>query len=119
MTFRDLIEGMNRKDSSIVGGALAGSDGLAVDEWSAGHATHDLGALCAEMVHYYRESARISRESGLGAVQEVFVAGEAGQVFVRRVTDDYILLLVTEPGAIPGKCRFLLRQGARLAQDML
>jgi predicted regulator of Ras-like GTPase activity (Roadblock/LC7/MglB family) len=119
MTFRDLIEGMHRKDPSIMGGALAGSDGLAVDEWSAGQAGHDIPALCAEMVHFFRESARISRENGLGGAQEFFLAGDVGQVYVRRVTDDYYLLLVADSRAIPGKCRFILQQGARLALEML
>ncbi len=119
MTFRDLIEGMHRKDPAIVGGALAGADGLAVDEWSAGPSGHDIAALCAEMVHFYRESERISRENGLGAAQEIFLGGDGGHVYVRRVTDDYVLLLVAGPEAIPGKCRLLLRQGARMALEML
>ena len=119
MTFRDLIEGMNRKDPRIVGGAIAGSDGLAVDEWSAADSRHDMGALCAEMVHFFRDSARIGRENGLGAAEEVCLAGDAGHVYVRRVTDEYILLLVADARAIPGKCRFLLRQGARFAREML
>src|SRR3989304_5834294 len=32
MTFRDIIEGMHRKEPAIRGGALAGSDGLAAGE---------------------------------------------------------------------------------------
>ncbi len=119
MTFRDLIEGMHRKDPAILGGALAGADGLAVDEWSSGPTGHDMAALCAEMVHFYRESVRIGRENGLGTAQEAFIGGDEGHVFVRRVTDDYLLLLVAGPAAIPGKCRFLLRQGARRAAEML
>ncbi len=119
MTFRDLFEDMHRKDPLIVGGALAGSDGLAVEEWKADSAERDLPALCAEMAHFFKESGRISSETGLGAVGEVFVASENGLIFVRRVTDDYFLLLVAAPDAIQGKCRFLLRMGARQAQEML
>lgn len=119
MTFRDLFEGMHRKDPLISGGALAGSDGLAVEEWKANPADRDLNELCAEMAQFFKESGRIATETGLGGVREVFVAGEEGLIFVRRVTDDYFLLLVTAPQAIQGKCRFLLRQGARQAQAML
>ncbi len=119
MTFRDLFETMHRKDPLIRGGALAGSDGLAVEEWTAQPADRDLHALCAEMAQFFKESGRISSETGLGSTREVFVASENGLIFVRKVTDEYFLLLVAAPEAIQGKCRFLLRQGARQAQEML
>ena len=118
MSFRDLFEEMHGKESAIRGGALAGSDGLAVEEWSSGSAT-DIPALCAEMARFLGEAVRIAGEAGLGDAREVSVAGERGVVYVRRVTDDYFLLLVAEPGAVPGKCRFLLRQGASRARDLL
>ena len=118
MTFRDIIEGMARREPAIRGGALAGSDGLAVEEWSVG-AGLDLSALCAEMVQFFKESARVAHEQGIGGASELCIAGEDGQVFFHRVTADYFLLLVAAPGAVPGKCRFLLRQGASRAREML
>ncbi len=119
MTFRDLFEAMHRKDPLIRAGALAGSDGLAVEEWKGGQKDRDLSALCAEMAQFLKESARIAADTGMGGTREVFVAGENGLIFVHRVTDDYFLLLVAAPEAIQGKCRFLLRQGARQAREML
>lgn len=118
MTFRDLIEGMHRKEPAIRGGALAGSDGLSVEEWSAS-GDLDLAALCAEMVQFFKESTRVAGEQGLGRTSEVSFAGDDGQVFFRKVTADYYLLIVASPGAVPGKCRFLLRQGASRAREML
>ncbi|MEK6779653.1 MAG: hypothetical protein AABY80_08280 [Candidatus Deferrimicrobiota bacterium] len=119
MTFRDIIEGMHRNDASIRGGALAGADGLVVEEWQVSPQRHDLPALCAEMGQFFKESGRIAGENGLGSATEVFVAGELGMVLVRRVTEDYLLLLVADPGAVAGRCRFHLRQGARRAKEML
>lgn len=119
MSFRDLFEGMYRKDPLIRGGALAGADGLAVEEWKASPESQDLNALCAEMAQFFKESGRISSETGLGGAREVFVAGDEGLIFVRRVTDDYFLLLLADPRAIQGKCRFLLRQGAVRAKELL
>lgn len=119
MTFRDLIEGMHRKDASIRGGALAGLDGLAVEEWQASPQEYDFPALCAEMAQFFREAGRIAGENGLGASSELLLAGEQGMVLVRKVTEDYLLLLVAEPAAVPGKCRFHLRVGARRAKEML
>lgn len=118
MTFRDIIEGMHRKEPAVRGGALAGSDGLAVEEWSAS-AGLDLSALCAEMVQFFKESGRLAREQGLGTASEVFISGDEGLVFLRRVTADYYLLLIASREAVPGKCRFLLRQGASRAREML
>lgn len=119
MTFRDIIEGMHRNDASIRGGALVGADGLVVEEWQVSPQRHDLPALCAEMGQFFKESGRIAGENGMGSATEVFVAGELGMVLVRRVTEDYLLLLVADPGAVAGRCRFHLRQGARRAKEML
>ena len=119
MSFRNLIEGMRRKDPAIRGVALAGADGLAVDEWQASPQLLDLSALCAEMAQFFKESSRIAGENGLGAAREVYVAGDEGSIFAARVTEEYLLLLVADPAAIPGKCRFHLRQTARLAKELL
>jgi len=119
MSFREIIEGMHAKDGRVRGGAVTGSDGLPVEEWAAAPGLHDLSALCAEMAQLFRESSRISRENGLGDCSEVMMAGERGQVYFRRVAEEYFLLLVADPDAIPGKCRFLLRQGASRAREML
>lgn len=118
MTFRDIIEGIHRKEPAVRGGALAGSDGLAVEEWSTDGGL-DLSALCAEMVQFFKESGRMAREQGLGSASEVYIGGDDGGVFLRKVTADYYLLLVAAPEAVPGKCRFLLRQGASRAREML
>lgn len=119
MIFRDLIEGMHLKDAAIRGGALSGGDGLVVEEWQASPEVHDLAALCAEMAQLFKESGRIAGDSELGAPLELLLACENGLVLVRRVSEDYLLLLVAEPGAVPGRCRFQLRQGARRAREML
>jgi predicted regulator of Ras-like GTPase activity (Roadblock/LC7/MglB family) len=119
MTFRDLIEDMHRKDASIRGGALAGIDGLVVEDWQAARQGQDLAALCAEMAQFFKESGRIAGENGLGGASELFLAGELGTLLVRKVTEDYLLLLVADPGVIPGKSRFYLRLGARRAKEML
>jgi predicted regulator of Ras-like GTPase activity (Roadblock/LC7/MglB family) len=119
MSFRDLIEGMHRKDASIRGGALAGADGLVVEEWQVSPQGHDFAALCAEMAQFFKESGRIAGENGLGDASELLLAGDRGIVLVRKVTEDYLLLLVAGPGAVPGKSRFYLRLGARRAKEML
>ena len=67
MTFRDIIEGIHQKEPAVRGGALAGSDGLAVEEWSVAGGL-DMAALCAEMVQFFKESARVAKEHGLGEI---------------------------------------------------
>ena len=119
MSFREIIEGIHAKDRTVRGGALTGSDGLAVEEWAARPDLHDLSALCAEMAQFFKESSRISRENGMGECFELSLSGDRGQVYFRRVAGEYFLLLVADPGAIPGKCRFLLRQGASRAREIL
>ncbi|MBI5577202.1 MAG: roadblock/LC7 domain-containing protein [Deltaproteobacteria bacterium] len=119
MSFRDLIEGMHRKNPGIRGGALAGGDGLPVEEWQVSPQTLDISALCAEMAQFFKESGRIACENGLGSAREVCVAGDEGSILAARVNEDYIILLVADPSAVPGKCRFQLLQAARRAKEML
>jgi predicted regulator of Ras-like GTPase activity (Roadblock/LC7/MglB family) len=119
MAFREIIEQMHRFDPAIRGGALAGADGLTVEEWHAGAGGVDLSALCAEMVQIFKESGRVAAENGLGEASEFTMTTADGMIFLHRVTAEYFFLVVTDPGAIPGKWRFLLRQGARHARAAL
>lgn len=119
MTFLEIFEEMRRKDPGVTSGALTGVDGLTVEEWRVPGDDRDLSALCAEAVQFFRESDRIASENGLGEAEEVHLGGDLGQVFLRKVAAEYILVIVTEPGTIPGKCRFLLRQAARRTREML
>ena len=119
MTFHEIFEEMHRKDRGVTSGALAGVDGLTVEEWRAPGDDRDLSALCAEVVQFFRESDRIAAENGLGEAEEVHLGGDRAQVFIRKVAAEYFLVIVTEPGTVPGKCRFLLRQAARRTREML
>ncbi len=119
MTFREILEGMHGRDPAVRGVALAGADGLPVEEWASPGTGADLPALCAEMVQLFKESSRFLPECGGGGPVEIAVRGEQGHVFLRKVTPDYFLLLLADPGAIPGKCRFLARQGADRARELL
>jgi len=119
MNFRDIIEEISRKDPAMTSGAVVGSDGLTVEEWHAGGDRQDLSALCAEAVQFFRESDRISGENGLGTGQEAAIEAERGRVFIQRVTGDYLILIVTSNGSIPGRCRFLLKQAARKTREIL
>jgi predicted regulator of Ras-like GTPase activity (Roadblock/LC7/MglB family) len=119
MTFLEIFEEMHRKDRGVTSGALAGVDGLTVEEWRAPGDDRDLSALCAEVVQFFRESDRIASENGLGEAEEIHLGGERAQVFLRKVSAGYFLVIVTEPGTVPGKCRFLLRQAARRTREVL
>ena len=119
MTFLEIFEEMHRKDQGVTSGALAGLDGLTVEEWRAPGDDRDLSALSAEIVQFFRESDRIAAENGLGAAEEVHLGGDRAQVFIRKVAPEYFLVIVTDPGTIPGKCRFLLRRAARCTREML
>lgn len=94
-------------------------DGLPVEEWQSSPPDYDFPALCAEMAQFFKEAGRIAGENGLGGVSEMLLGAELGMILVRKVTEDYFLLLVADPAAVPGKCRFHLRRGARRAREML
>lgn len=119
MRFRDILEEMHRRDPAIRGGALCGTDGLVVEEWLRGRNECDMAALCAEASQLFRSAERTADENALGSVRELSLTTAEGLLFLHRVDDEYHLVVLTEPGAIPGKWRFLLGQGARSARGML
>ena len=119
MTFRDIIEAMHKRDSAVTSGAIVGSDGLTVEEWRAPGDSQDLFALCAETAQFFRESARIALENGLGEGREAFFSGDKGCVFIHRVNEGYSLAVVASNKVIPGRCRFLLRQAVLRAREIL
>lgn len=92
---------------------------MTVEEWQVSAFGYDFPALCAEMAQFFKEAGRIAGENGLGGSSELLLAGKEGLLLVRGVTEDYLLVLIAEPGAVPGKCRFHLRNGARRAREML
>ncbi len=119
MRFRDILEEMHRRDPAIRGGALCGTDGLVVEEWLRARNECDMAALCAESAQLFRSAERVTEENSLGGVREMTLSTAEGLLFVHRVDDEYHLVVLTEAGAIPGKWRFLLGQGARTARGIL
>jgi predicted regulator of Ras-like GTPase activity (Roadblock/LC7/MglB family) len=119
MTFLEIFEEMHRKENGMTSGALAGVDGLTIEEWRAPGDKRDLSSLCAEVIQFFRDSDRISSENGLGASEEVHIGGDLAQIFIRKVAEEYFLVIITDPGTVPGKCRFLLRQAARRTGGLL
>jgi predicted regulator of Ras-like GTPase activity (Roadblock/LC7/MglB family) len=119
MTFREILEEMHGKDPGVTAAALVGSDGLTVEEWRAPGEERDLSALCPEIVRFFLESDRIAGENGLGSSEELRLSGDRAQVFVRRVTPEYLVMIVGAREAVPGKCRFLLGRAARRMRDLL
>ena len=94
MTFLEIFEEMHRKDQGVTSGALAGVDGLTVEEWRAPGDDRDLSALCAEIVQFFRESARIASENGLGEAEEVLQVVEAAKGLKARA-----IAITGQPGS--------------------
>ena len=84
MTFLEIIEEIHRKDQGVTSGALAGVDGLTVEEWRAPGDDRDLAALCAEAVRFFQESDRIAVDDvhlhvdGALGLADGFFSGQLG-----------------------------------------
>jgi len=103
MTFREIFEGMHRKDPGVTSGALAGVDGLTVEEWRAPGDDRDLSALCASPssfsgVRPHRDGER------LGAAKSSTSEGPRAGL-PPQGGPGYFLVIVAAPGTVPGKCR--------------
>jgi len=66
MTFLEIFEEVHRKDQGVTSGALAGVDGLTVEEWRAPGTTGTSPRLRRDRSQFFRESDRIAAENDRG-----------------------------------------------------
>jgi predicted regulator of Ras-like GTPase activity (Roadblock/LC7/MglB family) len=90
-------------------------EGEAVDQVSAGE--HDLRLLGAHWSIAYHQARAALDKLGLGAPEELVLRFQHEQILVRRVTEDYLVLLAMGSEENLGRALHLLRQSGRLLRS--
>ena len=108
MPFPDILKEVVNGTEGAIGALVIGIDGIPVEEFSVSSEL-DLQSMTVEYSSLLREIEKGSQTARLGSTREVTVIAEKAMVMLRRLNDEYFLVLVLRPDGNFGKGRFLLR----------
>lgn len=108
MPFSDILKEVVNGTEGALGALVVGVDGIPVDEFSV-QGDLDLQSMTVEYSTLLKEIEKGSRAAHLGSTKEVTVIADRAMIMLRRLNDEYFLVLVIRPDGNFGKGRFLLR----------
>ncbi len=108
MPFSDILKEVVNGTEGALGALIIGVDGISIDEYSTGSEI-DLQSMSVEYSSLLKEIEKGSQAALLGSTKEVTIISEKAMIMLRRLNDDYFLVLVIRPEGNFGKGRFLLR----------
>jgi predicted regulator of Ras-like GTPase activity (Roadblock/LC7/MglB family) len=108
MSFADIMKEIVQGTEGALGAVVVGIDGIPVEEFSITEDI-DLQSMTVEYATLLKEIERGSQASDLGSTKEVTVIAEKAMIMLRRLTEEYFMVLIIKPDGNFGKGRFLLR----------
>jgi predicted regulator of Ras-like GTPase activity (Roadblock/LC7/MglB family) len=108
MSFADILREVVNGTEGALGALVVGVDGIPVDEYSITKDI-DLQSMTVEYSTLLKEIERGSQSSQLGSTKEVTVIADKAMILLRRLNDEYFMVLIIRPDGNFGKGRFLLR----------
>jgi predicted regulator of Ras-like GTPase activity (Roadblock/LC7/MglB family) len=111
MPFSDILKEVVHGTEGALGALIVGLDGIPVEEYTVNNDV-DLQSMTVEYSALLKEIEKGSQAVHLGSTKEVTVIAEKAMIMLRRLTDEYFLVLIIKPDGNFGKGRFLLRMSA-------
>lgn len=111
MSFADILKEIVQGTEGALGALVVGVDGIPVEEYSITRDI-DLQSMTVEYATLLKEIERGSQASQLGSTREVTVIADKAMIMLRRLTEEYFMVLIITPDGNFGKGRFLLRMSA-------
>jgi len=111
MSFREILQNLVLGTEGALGALVVGLDGIPVDEFSVG-SDLDIQSMTVEYTALIKEIEKGSQAAHLGSTKEVTVMADQAMIMLRRLNDDYFIVLIIKPQGNFGKGRFLLRMSA-------
>lgn len=108
MPFADILKEVVQGTEGALGALVVGVDGISVEEYSLDHEI-DLQSMTVEYATLLKEIERGSQSSQLGSTKEVTVIADKAMIMLRRLNEEYFMVLIIKPDGNFGKGRFLLR----------
>ncbi len=108
MSFGEILKNVVDGTEGALGALVVGLDGIPVDEYSVGSEL-DIQSMTVEYSSLIKEIEKGSQTVQLGSTKEVTVMAEKAMVMLRRLNEEYFIVLIIKPEGNFGKGRFLLR----------
>lgn len=108
MPFADILREVVNGTEGALGALVVGVDGIPVEEFSLTQDL-DLQSMTVEYSTLLKEIERGSQSAQLGTTKEVTVMADKAMIMLRRLNDEYFMVLIIKPEGNFGKGRFLLR----------
>ena len=108
MPFSEILKDLVNGTEGALGAIVVGTDGIPVDEFTV-TSEMDLQSMTVEYASLLKEIEKGSRAAQLGSTKEVSVIADRAMIMLRRLNEDYFLVLVIRADGNFGKGRFLLR----------
>lgn len=108
MSFGEILRNVVNNTEGALGALVVGLDGIPVDEYSLGSEL-DIQSLTVEYSALIKEIEKGSQAAHLGSTKEVTVMADQAMIMLRRLNDEYFIVLIIKPEGNFGKGRFLLR----------
>lgn len=108
MAFADILRDVVNGTEGALGALVVGVDGIPVEEFAVTKDI-DLQSMTVEYSTLLKEIEKGSQSAQLGSTKEVTVIAEKAMVMLRRLNEEYFMVLIIRPDGNFGKGRFLLR----------
>ncbi len=108
MAFADILKQVVSDTDGAIGALIVGIDGIPVEEYCSAPDL-DLQSMTVEYSTLLKEIEKGSQAAQLGTTKEVTVLADKAMIMLRRLNDEYFMVLIIKPDGNFGKGRFLLR----------
>lgn len=108
MPFADILREVVNGTEGALGALVVGIDGIPVEEFTV-TGDLDLQSMTVEYATLLKEIEKGSQSAKLGSTKEVTVIADKAMVMLRRLNEEYFMVLIIRPDGNFGKGRFLLR----------
>jgi len=107
MTFREILHRMVDQTPGARGAAVVDAEGIALEEYAKGPDL-DLAGLAVEFQEVLGQAAKVAGAALEGAaLSELTLRAGDQQLLLRRIDDEFVLILVLRHDGILGKARYL------------
>ena len=108
MTFREILCRLVDQTPGALGAAIVDGEGIAVDEYSAPGPELDLTGLAVEFQGVLAQAAKVAGSAlGGSALSELTLRAGERQLLLRRIDDEFFLIVALQRDGILGKVRYL------------
>jgi predicted regulator of Ras-like GTPase activity (Roadblock/LC7/MglB family) len=108
MPFSDILQEVVNGTEGALGALVVGLDGIPVEEYSVAK-DMDIQSMTVEYSSLLKEIEKGSQAAQMGTTKEVTVVADRAMIMLRRLNEEYFLVLIIKPDGNFGKARFLLR----------